>query len=81
MTPASGFATRAAAGEQPFDRPHHAAAAGVAALVVEQRAEVVLLERVEQADDLVWIEVVVVLDRRSAVRGGAGLAFALLAGP
>src|SRR3954469_6256534 len=64
-----------AAGAGALDGRDDARAAAIRALVLEQRVEVGALERVDERDDLVGLEVVVVVDRRVgavAVRG-AGL--------
>src|SRR3954452_17417852 len=61
-----------AAGEDALDRRDHGGPAEVGALVLEQGGEVVALERVDQSDDLVRLQVVVVLERRAGAVGGRG---------
>src|SRR4051794_26108876 len=57
-----------------FDGRYDARAAVIRTLVLEQRVEIRALERVDERDDLVGLEVVVMVERRGAVGTLGGLA-------
>src|SRR4051794_307291 len=74
-----GLAGRLPAGARALDRRGDPRARAVRAVVLEQGVEVLVLERVEQGDDLVGVEVVVVVEGGAGAVGG-GLFFALARG-